>query len=85
MLCSGRTFREIDGSVEEGEDRGGRRCCAVGGRSWRLMEVSRREKMLCSGGCSGRLMEVSRREKMLCSGRTFREIDGSVEEGEDAV
>ena len=32
-----------------------------------------------------RLMEVSRREKMLCSGRTFREIDGSVEEGEDAV
>ena len=30
-------------------------------------------------------MEVLRREKMLCSGRTFREIDGSVEEGEDAV
>ena len=30
-------------------------------------------------------MEVSRREKMLCNGRTFREIDGSVEEGEDAV
>ena len=26
-----------------------------------------------------------RREKMLCSGRTFREIDGCVEEGEDAV
>ena len=44
MLCSGRTFREIDGSV-----RGGRRCCAVGGRSGRLMEVLRREKMLCSG------------------------------------
>ena len=37
------------------------------------------------GGRSGRLMEVLRREKMLCSGRTFREIDGSVEEGEDAV
>ena len=37
------------------------------------------------GGRSGRLMDVSRREKMLCSGRTFREIDGSVEEGEDAV
>ena len=30
-------------------------------------------------------MEVLRREKMLCSGRTFREIDGGVEEGEDAV
>ena len=30
-------------------------------------------------------MEVSRREKMLCRGRTFREIDGSVEEGEDVV
>ena len=30
-------------------------------------------------------MEVLRREKMLCSGRTFREIDGSVEEGVDAV
>ena len=30
-------------------------------------------------------MEVLRREKMLCRGRTFREIDGSVEEGEDAV
>ena len=30
-------------------------------------------------------MEVSRREKMLCSGRTFMEIDGGVEEGEDAV
>ena len=30
-------------------------------------------------------MEVLRREKMLCSGRTFMEIDGSVEEGEDAV
>ena len=30
-------------------------------------------------------MEVSRREKMLCNMRMFREIDGSVEEGEDAV
>ena len=30
-------------------------------------------------------MEVLRREKMMCNGRTFREIDGSVEEGEDAV
>ena len=30
-------------------------------------------------------MDVLRREKMLCSGRMFREIDGSVEEGEDAV
>ena len=30
-------------------------------------------------------MDVLRREKMLCSGRTFREIDGSVEEGEYAV
>ena len=30
-------------------------------------------------------MEVLRREKMLCCGRTFREIDGGVEEGEDAV
>ena len=30
-------------------------------------------------------MEVLRRETMLCSGRTFREIDGSVEEGEDVV
>ena len=29
--------------------------------------------------------EVPSREKMLCCGRTFREIDGSVEEGEDAV
>ena len=37
------------------------------------------------GGRSGRLMEMLRRETMLCSGRTFREIDGSVEEGEDAV
>ena len=37
------------------------------------------------GGRSCRLMEVLRREKMLCSGRTFREIDGCVEEGEDAV
>ena len=47
MLCSGRTFREID--EEEKKCRGGRRCCAVGGRSGRLMEVLRREKMLCSG------------------------------------
>ena len=30
-------------------------------------------------------MEVLRRETMLCSGRTFREIDGSVEEEEDVV
>ena len=37
------------------------------------------------GGRSGRLVDVLRREKILCSGRTFREIDGSVEEGEDAV
>ena len=31
------------------------------------------------------MIEILRRETMLCSGRTFREIDGSVEEGEDAV
>ena len=37
------------------------------------------------GGRSGRLMEVLSREKMLYSRRTFMEIDGSVEEGEDAV
>ena len=30
-------------------------------------------------------MDVLRRENMLCNGRTFMEIDGSVEEGEDAV
>ena len=30
-------------------------------------------------------MEVSRRETMPCCGRTFREIDGSAEEGVDAV
>ena len=29
--------------------------------------------------------DVSRREKMLYSGRTSREIDGGVEEREDAV
>ena len=40
MLCSGRTFMEIDGSVEEGE---AVQCCVVGGRSGRLMEVLRRE------------------------------------------
>ena len=49
------------------------------------MEVSRREKMLCSGRTFREIDGSVRREKMLCSGRTFREIDGSVEEGEDAV
>ena len=49
------------------------------------MEVSRREKMLCSGRTFREIDGSVRREKMLCSGRMFREIDGSVEEGEDAV
>ena len=51
----------------------------------RLMEVSRREKMLCSGRTFREIDGSVEEGEDVCNGRTFREIDGSVEEGDDAV